>query len=60
MVDTTGAGDAYAAGFLFALTREMDLALCARVGGICAAEAIGHMGARPETSLAALVAERLA
>ena len=59
VVDTTGAGDAYAAGFLFALTRDMDLSLCARVGGICAAEAIGHMGARPETSLAALVAARL-
>ena len=60
VVDTTGAGDAYAAGFLFALTREMDLAVCARVGGICAAEAISHMGARPEASLASLVAERLA
>lgn len=59
VVDTTGAGDAYAAGFLFALTREMDLATCARVGGVCAAEAIGHMGARPETSLARLITERL-
>jgi sugar/nucleoside kinase (ribokinase family) len=60
VVDTTGAGDAYAAGFLFALTREMDLAVCARVGSICAAEAISHMGARPEASLASLVAEKLA
>jgi sugar/nucleoside kinase (ribokinase family) len=59
LVDTTGAGDAYAAGFLFGLTREMDLAACARVGGICAAEAISHMGARPEISLAELVAGRL-
>lgn len=59
VVDTTGAGDAYAAGFLFGLTREMDLVSCARVGGICAAEAISHMGARAETPLARLVADRL-
>ena len=59
VVDSTGAGDAYAAGFLFALTQERDLVTCARVGGVCAAEVIGHMGARAETSLAKLVADRL-
>jgi sugar/nucleoside kinase (ribokinase family) len=54
VVDTTGAGDLYAAGFLFALTRGRDLSDCARLGGICAAEAISHFGARPETDLRAL------
>ena len=55
VVDTTGAGDAYAAGFLFGLTAGRDLATSARIGGIAAAEAIAHLGARPETSLRALV-----
>lgn len=58
VVDTTGAGDAYAAGFLFGLTRGMDLAACARIGGLCAAEVISHLGARPEVSLAQLVAAK--
>jgi sugar/nucleoside kinase (ribokinase family) len=56
LVDTTGAGDLYAAGFLFGLTRNYDLGVCARLGGICAAEVISHMGPRPETNLARLVA----
>ena len=51
VVDTTGAGDLYAAGFLFGLTRGRALADCGRLGSLCAAEIIGHMGARPETSL---------
>jgi sugar/nucleoside kinase (ribokinase family) len=55
VVDTTGAGDLYAAGFLFGLTSGRSLADCARLGGLCAAEIISHYGARPETSLAALV-----
>ncbi len=59
VVDTTGAGDAYAAGFLFGVTAGRELAECARIGGIAAAEVIQHMGARPETPLAALVKERL-
>ena len=54
VVDTTGAGDLYAAGFLFGLTRGRDLATCGRLGGIAAAEIIGHFGARPERSLAEL------
>jgi sugar/nucleoside kinase (ribokinase family) len=54
VVDTTGAGDLYAAGFLFGLTRGRELAVCGRLGGLCAAEVIGHFGARPEASLKAL------
>lgn len=59
VVDTTGAGDAYAAGFLYGYTHARPLAECGRIGGIAAAEVISHFGARPETSLAALVRERL-
>lgn len=54
VVDTTGAGDLYAAGFLFGLTHAADLATCARLGSVAAAEVISHVGARPQTSLAAL------
>lgn len=56
LVDTTGAGDAYAAGFLYGLTRGQDLPLCGRLGAIAAAEIIQHVGARPETKLADLAA----
>ncbi len=58
IVDATGAGDLYAAGFLYGLTREWDLGRCAHLGGLAAAEVLGHMGARPETDLALLVAGR--
>jgi sugar/nucleoside kinase (ribokinase family) len=51
LVDTTGAGDLYASGFLFGLTHGRDLVTCARLGSLAAAEVIGHYGARPETSL---------
>lgn len=54
VVDTTGAGDLYAAGFLFGLTHAADLEACAQLGSIAAAEVISHVGARPQTSLAAL------
>jgi sugar/nucleoside kinase (ribokinase family) len=54
VVDTTGAGDLYAAGFLFGLTHGLDPTACARLGGLAAAEVIGHLGARPQTSLAEL------
>ncbi|MEM7006421.1 MAG: adenosine kinase [Pseudomonadota bacterium] len=54
VVDTTGAGDQYAAGFLFGLSKELPLELCARLGHIAAAEVIGHYGPRPETSYASL------
>jgi sugar/nucleoside kinase (ribokinase family) len=59
VVDTTGAGDLYASGFLYGLTQQMNLADCARVGGIAAAEIISHFGARPEVSLSALMKKRL-
>ena len=51
LVDTTGAGDAYAAGFLYGLARGRPLNVCGRLGSIAAAEVISHYGARPETSL---------
>ncbi len=56
VVDTTGAGDAYAAGFLAALTRGLPLPDCGRWGSIAAAEVISHFGARPQADLKALVA----
>lgn len=56
VVDTTGAGDLYAAGFLHGLTSGRELADCARLGGIAAAEVIQHFGARPEEDLRALAA----
>lgn len=58
VVDTTGAGDQYAAGFLFGLTRGRDLATCARIGAIAAAEVIAHVGPRPEVKLADLIADK--
>jgi sugar/nucleoside kinase (ribokinase family) len=54
VVDTTGAGDQYAAGFLYGLTRGLDLAACGRLGAAAAAEVISHFGARPLVSLAEL------
>jgi sugar/nucleoside kinase (ribokinase family) len=56
VLDTTGAGDLYAAGFLFGLTRGLALPTCGAIGSLCAAEIIGHVGARPEVALSALVA----
>jgi sugar/nucleoside kinase (ribokinase family) len=54
-VDTTGAGDLYAAGFLYSYTQGRPPAECGRLGSICAAEVISHFGARPEGSLADLM-----
>lgn len=59
VVDTTGAGDLFAAGFLFGHVRGRPLAECLRLGAICAAEVISHYGARPEADLKALVTEKL-
>lgn len=59
LVDTTGAGDLYAAGFLYGLTNGHGLVAAARIGSIAAAEVISHYGARPEADLARLVAERM-
>jgi sugar/nucleoside kinase (ribokinase family) len=55
VVDTTGAGDLYASGFLYGLTRGLPLPACGRIGSLCAAEIISHMGARPEAPLKSLV-----
>jgi len=57
VVDTTGAGDLYASGFLYGLTRDRPLPTCGEIGSLCAAEIISHVGARPETALSRLVAE---
>ena len=59
VVDTTGAGDLYAAGFLYGYTRGRNLHDCGRIAGIAAAEVISHMGARPACSLADLVDKAL-
>jgi len=58
VVDTTGAGDLYAAGFLHGLATGRPPDECAHIGSIAAAEVIGHFGARPEADLNALVARR--
>ena len=60
VIDTTGAGDLYAAGLLFGLTSGYELETCGRIGSIAAAEVISHYGARPATSLADLVHQRFA
>jgi sugar/nucleoside kinase (ribokinase family) len=54
VVDTTGAGDLYASGVLFGLTRGQSLREAGRRGALAAAEVISHYGARPETTLSAL------
>jgi len=55
VVDATGAGDLFAAGFLFGFARGRDLRTSARLGAIAAAEVLSHLGARPEVSLKELV-----
>lgn len=60
IVDTTGAGDLYAAGFLHGLTRGKHLAECGRLGSLAAAEVLTHYGARPECDLNEWIAARSA
>jgi sugar/nucleoside kinase (ribokinase family) len=60
VIDTTGAGDLFAGGFLFGHTQGRPPFECGRIGAIAAAEVISHYGARPESPLADLVARRLA
>ena len=57
VIDTTGAGDQFAAGFLYGLTHGQGLAQCGKLGALAAAEVISHYGARPETSLRELAAK---
>jgi sugar/nucleoside kinase (ribokinase family) len=57
VVDTTGAGDLFASGFLFGTTRGRSLEQSLRLGAIAAAEVIQHYGARPEANLRALAGE---
>jgi sugar/nucleoside kinase (ribokinase family) len=59
VVDTTGAGDLFAAGVLWGLARGHDLDACLMTGALCAAEIISHYGARPEVDLKALVAAKI-
>ncbi len=59
VVDTTGAGDLYAAGFLFGLVSGRDLDTCGRLGSAAAGEVVSHVGARPRVRLADLVAPLL-
>ena len=59
VVDTTGAGDLFAAGFLYGHVRDLPLETCLSLGAVCAAEVISHYGARPEADLRALVAPLL-
>jgi sugar/nucleoside kinase (ribokinase family) len=57
VVDTTGAGDLYASGFLYGLTRALPLPICGEIGSLCAAEIISHFGARSEADMARVVAD---
>ncbi|WP_316230438.1 adenosine kinase [Bradyrhizobium sp. SZCCHNR1051] len=57
LVDTTGAGDLFAAGFLFGLVRKTGYEMAGRLGGLAAAEVIQHIGARPQVSLKDLAAQ---
>ncbi len=60
VVDSTGAGDAYAAGFLYGFTEGMDMEACGRLGSIAAAEVITQMGPRPSVSLSDLAQKKAA
>jgi sugar/nucleoside kinase (ribokinase family) len=59
VVDTTGAGDLYAAGFMVGWCRGLPPEACGRLGSLAAAEVISHVGARPQASLRALAAPLL-
>jgi sugar/nucleoside kinase (ribokinase family) len=59
LVDTTGAGDLFAAGVFAGIAQGRSMADCLTMGAVCAAEIISHYGARPEADIAALVKARL-
>jgi sugar/nucleoside kinase (ribokinase family) len=50
-VDATGAGDQFAAGFLYGIATGRDIEVCARMGNLCAAEVIRHIGPRPQADM---------
>ena len=56
-MDTNGAGDLFAAGFLYGMTNGLDPEQSAQLGGLCAAEVITHLGARPQADLRALAVD---
>ena len=58
VVDTTGAGDLFAGGYLYGRQQGLGQDVSARIGALAAAEVISHYGARPETSLAGLISSR--
>lgn len=60
VVDTTGAGDLFASGFLAGLSANADIDRCLKMGAVAAAEIISHLGARPTVDLKALMAKKLA
>ncbi len=53
-VDATGAGDQFAAGFLYGLSTGADLETCGRMGNLCAGEVISHIGPRPQQDMKAV------
>jgi sugar/nucleoside kinase (ribokinase family) len=59
VVDLTGAGDLYAAGFLFGYTQGRNLETCGRIASLCAGEIISHFGARPEVPLTELLLQNV-
>jgi sugar/nucleoside kinase (ribokinase family) len=59
LVDTTGAGDLYAAGFLHAYTQGQEIVACGRLGSLCAGQVVTQLGPRPQGSLRELVAQHL-
>ncbi len=59
LVDTTGAGDLFAAGFLHGYSQNLDLETCGRMGNLTASEVITHMGARPDVDLKQYLADNL-